>query len=797
MSKTIVACIIAALLLTACGSPEERAVEYLARAQDSFDQGNFVQAKLEARNAVQIQPKNAKARYLLGLLAERDQEYRAMFGHLTVAVDTDPKFLEALVKLGDMYLSAQVPDKAVELAQQALEIAPDDTAVILLNARLLRQQHKLEEAMLEIERVLTLDADNPRAILLKSAIFSNTDADLALEILSAGIQNLDKDDGKPLRRMQLKILEREKRLEDLEAGYLALIQSFPDELLYQYELATVYAGQDRVDEAEAVLRKLVEASPLNEEGRLGLVKFLGETKGRGAAEQALGEFLADSPDSYKLRNSLGDLYLASDRVEEAMEMFHMIVEQAPLSDEGLLARNRIAADKIREDDIVGARTLLDGILADEPDNGDALVLRASLDVADQRYDDAIADLRLAIRKNPDDSHQALLLMARTYAQKGDNALAEDTYRKLLELDLVHPAGIRELSILVAMKGDPDQAQQLLERRLESVPDDVQTAAGLLKLLRAKDDLKGAERVARRLVEASDRPGVPDVFLAGVLESRKMYVEAINIYQRVLDETPEATQALDGMVRSMVAIGKEDEVLDYLRSYVGNHPQNNVAKFMLGIQYASIGEINQARALYEEVIVADPELPTVYLGLAQLYPDDDERRIAALERGLLAIPGDINLTLVLAIDYEAAGRIDDMITYYSEALRVHPDSDVVANNLAAALLNDPSDNTRIQRALQIASRFSESNTSAFIDTLGWAYYRAGEYPSAVVYLERAVAAADEVPVLRYHLGMAHAAANNPQDAMRELKKAISLAKTDFAGMDEAMATLESLENKPAG
>jgi hypothetical protein len=38
-------------------------------------------------------------------------------------------------------------------------------------------------------------------------------------------------------------------------------------------------------------------------------------------------------------------------------------------------------------------------------------------------------------------------------------------------------------------------------------------------------------------------------------------------------------------------------------------------------------------------------------------------------------------------------------------------------------------------------------------VGWAYYRNGDFFTAVRYLERAVAGAGQVPILRYHLGMA--------------------------------------------
>ncbi|MDP6673847.1 MAG: hypothetical protein QGH93_03205, partial [Gammaproteobacteria bacterium] len=55
--------------LSGCGSPEQRAAEYLATAQELFADGDYLGAKLEAQNAAQIEPKNAGTSYLLALIA--------------------------------------------------------------------------------------------------------------------------------------------------------------------------------------------------------------------------------------------------------------------------------------------------------------------------------------------------------------------------------------------------------------------------------------------------------------------------------------------------------------------------------------------------------------------------------------------------------------------------------------------------------------------------------------------------------------------------------------------------------
>ncbi len=56
---------------------------------------------------------------------------------------------------------------------------------------------------------------------------------------------------------------------------------------------------------------------------------------------------------------------------------------------------------------------------------------------------------------------------------------------------------------------------------------------------------------------------------------------------------------------------------------------------------------------------------------------------------------------------------------------------------------------IQQALAL-----EPENGYFIDSLGWAYYQQGRYPEALRELKRAVSLAKEDPVLYEHLGDAY-------------------------------------------
>ncbi len=92
------------------------------------------------------------------------------------------------------------------------------------------------------------------------------------------------------------------------------------------------------------------------------------------------------------------------------------------------------------------------------------------------------------------------------------------------------------------------------------------------------------------------------------------------------------------------------------------------------------------------------------------------------------------------------------------------------------------------------KLSETDTPAFVDTVGWVNYRLGNNEVAVEYLEQAVAGNGQIPVLRYHLGMAYLAAGNEYRAQEELGIAVSTAKNDFTGIEDARETLKKLQSQ---
>src|SRR4030066_502257 len=106
--KTI-ALLLAVLLISGCGGAESRKAKYLTKGKAYIEEKNFDKAKIEIRNALQIDPKFAEGYYLMGLVEEKRKNMQAAFGNYSKALELDPAHVDAKAKLGFFHLMAGNP----------------------------------------------------------------------------------------------------------------------------------------------------------------------------------------------------------------------------------------------------------------------------------------------------------------------------------------------------------------------------------------------------------------------------------------------------------------------------------------------------------------------------------------------------------------------------------------------------------------------------------------------------------------------------------------------------------------
>ncbi|HEV7164377.1 MAG TPA: aspartyl/asparaginyl beta-hydroxylase domain-containing protein [Gammaproteobacteria bacterium] len=104
-------------------------------------------------------------------------------------------------------------------------------------------------------------------------------------------------------------------------------------------------------------------------------------------------------------------------------------------------------------------------------------------------------------------------------------------------------------------------------------------------------------------------------------------------------------------------------------------------------HAQRGELAAARALYVDILAADPtNLEAInFVAIAALQAGDLQQSVRLLRQGVTAHPGDPGLHKNLGLAYRAGGDAEAALAAFAEAIRLKPDFVVALLNQGALLL----------------------------------------------------------------------------------------------------------------
>ena len=463
--RQILLSLLLTLFLVACGRPDEQAAVHAARASELLAAGDFVNARVESLNALQISPKNATARFVLARLAERDGDISQMLGHLEIVTGEDPQHLQARLDLARVLFFGEDYAGAGRLVEQAERLAPDDPGLRLIRARLAINAGDLARAQQDLDFILGRDPGLVEAALLRGTLYAVDDPSRAVADLSAAIARVDVAASEGLRRTRLQLLRRLGITDLLEQELLAMQGDYPGEN-YPHDLARLYVSQGRLDEAEAALRSVTRQTPGNADAVLALALFQHRTRQDPVAAEATMTALAGASTGEPGSELVQARYLeATGREREALRIYRQVADAGVRSPATLQARNRMAAFALATNEPAEARQWYDQVLAESPDDVDARIGRAQIAIREGRTEEALADLRAAVRKAP--GHEAgLLLLARTHARAGQPELAERAWRRLLQTDPDQPIALSALGVPRTTPGQSPEPQASENSRVQ-------------------------------------------------------------------------------------------------------------------------------------------------------------------------------------------------------------------------------------------------------------------------------------------------------------------------------------------
>jgi tetratricopeptide (TPR) repeat protein len=785
-----------ALSATGCGGAQARFARHLAKGETFFADGNFEKARIEFQNALQIAPKSPEARLQMGLVDEKLGKSREAAQFYQGVIDVSPDNAEARARLGRLYLFAAAPDQALELIRPALEKHPDDAALLTVRAAVRVQQKDLDAALADGLRAVQLDPMSEDAVAVLAGIYrARNETDKAQSLLEQSVQKIPAT--VDLRLVLAQIYLQEKRPADAEAQLLKLVALQPREKAHRVRLAQFYAQQDQVDAAEKVLRQAVKDMPEERDLKLSLVSFLAGRRSREVAEQELRTMIAAAPEDFELQFALAAFYQDGKEPAKAKAVYQGIIDKEGLAPPALTARDRLASLKLQENDVAAALALANQVLAKSPRDDDALMIRGNIALARQDPRAAIADLRAVLRDQPN-AEGVVRTLARAHLANGEPALAEETMRRAAEGDPGNAQLQLDFAQLLAQLGKAEQAKPIIAGLVKRHPDDIAARDAQYRMAMATQDLDTAEAAADALVALRPKQAGGYLYQGMVAEARKHNDDALRLFDQASKLQPDASEPLEAEVRVLVNMKRVPEAIKRLDDSAAAYPSSSYALVIKGELLLRTGRNAEAKDTFKQAIARTPKWWPPYRGLAAAElanKEDPAVAIATLRGAKPVVDQDEQLVLQLAAILEKTGKPDEATQEYEEVIKKDPQSEVAANNLAMLLATYRTDQVSLDRAKELSARFANSPNPSYLDTYGWVLYKRGDAASSVPVLSKVVAAVPDAALSRYHLGMAQSAAGDDSDARDNLTRAVK-SGAQFAGLDEARATLSKLSKPPA-
>jgi tetratricopeptide (TPR) repeat protein len=605
------------------------------------------------------------------------------------------------------------------------------------------------------------------------------------------------------------------------------------------ELAGIYNRSDFVDRAISEYKQAMEADP----GSLFLRTELAELYWRiGRVDDAITaaeDVLKVNPNDADAHKLLGHIYLrnlsqaqpdktAQENLTKAIQNFEALVKIDPSDTNSYVILGRLYKLNNQGDK---AEATFKKVLDTDPDSRDALLSLTQLYLDQGEYDQA-TDL---LKNVPDDEMDPSLLgmLAYAYGQNHEVDKSAETFEKALSEDPDNQELRRSYAEVLMANGRDDAARVQLEKILQSDPQDGSTYLRLGQLDRQTGKFDQArQELDRARTLMPDNPEVPyqqalledsvgnEDKAAGIVEdllkktekpdgqyslgeannraiflerlgmiyrTQEKYDQAIAAFQQILTLGKSQAPRAEGLIVETLRLsGKPGQALKRVQEAVQKYPEDRSLKMLQASLLGEQGQVDQAIKELQGLLDGTPNDRETELVIAQVYsqakryPEAETAVQKAL--ALSTQPDDqIRANFILGSIYEREKKYDLAEEQFKKVLAADPLNSAAANYLGYMLADRgvrlEESVKYIQKALQ-----TDPNNGAYLDSLGWAYFKMNRLDLAEANLEKAASIITSDPTIHEHLGRVYLHMGKTLQAEKEWERALQdwphAASSDF-------------------
>ena len=777
------------LALSACDSSETKAEKHFQTALALIDAGDVDRAIVEFRNVFELNGRHKEARLAYAKLQRDRGNLEEAYGQYLRLIEQYPDNLEGRLALVEMALETGNQAEVERHGAAAAELAPTDPRVQAVSATLAYQKalegrdtaaqstaRKTAEALVAAEPGLIL----ARRIVIRDLLSTN-DWPAALAQTDAGLAT--NPDARDLYTLRLGLLQQLGDTAGVEAQLIDLVARYPNDANMHQALVRWYVDQGNLDGAEAHLRSQIAADANTPDAKLLLVRFLTELRGPAAARAELDRMILEGgTDLPLLRGIRAGLDFDAGQQVAAIADMETLVTGAEDNQQTRNLKVALAQMLLQTGDTARAQALVDEVLVANPNEVEALKLKAGWLIEADKTGDAIVALRTGLGTSPRDPG-LMTLMAQAHERDGNRDLMGEMLALAADAANYAPPEALRYTRFLAAEGRLLPAEDAVLAALRQQPQNpalLSTLGGIYVQLK---DWARADKVTQALqaIDSDQARSSANELTVQRLSGQNQTKELLAFLEEMKRTPGSATGvAVDAaIVQAYINTGNTAAALAHVDAALKAAPKDPDLRFLRAAVLVTNGTFDEASQIYRALLAEDATSERVWIAVFELSlrKNDPAGAEAVLTEALAALPDSAALNLRRAGMLERKGDIDGAIAIYETLYAQDSSAALLANNLASLLVANRDDAASLARAELIARRLRGTTVPAFQDTYGWIAHRLGNHDEALRYLKPAAEALPTDMTTQYHLAATYA-------ALGQKAEALALFRTVASAVDPA-------------
>jgi tetratricopeptide (TPR) repeat protein len=486
----------------------------------------------------------------------------------------------------------------------------------------------------------------------------------------------------------------------------------------------------------------------------------------------------NDPDSPFMEMELAALYQRQGNVKQALAHAEKSLRLNPKQQEAyfLLASLHMGLNQLEE-----ATREYERVLTLDPENREARLFLATLYAQQRRFPKAIRTVQELLRLDPQ-LVVAYYYLGRIYLETDRLADAKKEFLRVLTMDPKFIPAMFDLGVTLEREHQYSRALAIYRRILRSHPRNskVWTSIGRLYLImnRYGDAQKAFQKI--RDLERND-PGA-EFNIALICLEQKLPDEAIRLFRPLLSQPRYQERARYFIAMALESKGDlKSAALEY--QLVGRESENFIqARLRMALLTFQMGNKERARQILNDLITQAPQQEEIYLTNSYFYEEDNQWDLAiqALNAGLGKVERPREIYFRLAVLYEKQNNRPESIQQIKKVLELDPNNADAQNFLGYSYAEAGVNLDEAEKLIQEALR-TKPDSGHIIDSLGWVYYKKGQYAKAVAELERAHRLMPQDGTVAEHLGDAYFKMKRYRDALRLYRRGLVLENANTSSL----------------